>query len=427
MADIFNTPEYKRSRGAYTGQCTFEYFVSILVTDAFLAKLLSSMGVSDALIGIISSFISFAFLFQLFSLYLVQKITNTKKIATLFNTLSSLLFLCTYLIPFIPCGKTLKTVLVMMCILLGYFTNYSVTSIIYKWGNSFVSPTKRADYSATKEMISLVTGMIFTYFVGKIIDNYEALDNIRGGFLFIAVTIFIISICNFVSLLMISKEIDTAKTKKVSLKAVFKHTISNKNFTNVLILTAIWEIARYATIGFMGIYKTKELLLSVGAVQIINIAGNFLRFIFSRPIGKYSDKHSFVKGFKLALYIAAAGFFINIFSAPSSVWCVVVFTILYSTSLAGTHQNSFNMVYSYVDSEYFVQASAIKNSLGGIVGFLSSLVAGKLLSVIQSNGNSLFGIPVYGQQVLSAISFILIVIAIIFIRKVMEKQEIMIQ
>ena len=71
------------------------------------------------------------------------------------------------------------------------------------------------------------------------------------------------------------------------------------------------------------------------------------------------------------------------------------------------------MVYSYVDSEYFVQASAIKNSLGGIVGFLSSLVAGKLLSVIQNNGNSLFGLPVYGQQVLSAISFILIVVAII--------------
>ena len=226
---------------------------------------------------------------------------------------------------------------------------------------------------------------------------------------------------------MISKESDTAKTKKAPLKAVLKHTISNKNFSNVLILTVIWDVARYATIGFMGIYKTKELLLSVGTVQNINIAGNFFRFVFSKPIGKYSDKHSFVKGFKLALYIAAAGFFINIFSAPSSVWCVIVFTVLYSVSIAGTHQNSFNMVYSYVDSEYFVQASAIKNSLGGIVGFLSSLVAGKLLSVIQNNGNTLFGLPVYGQQVLSAISFILIVAAIIFIRKVMEKQKIMIQ
>jgi hypothetical protein len=62
----FNTTQYKRSRGAYMAQCTFEYFVALVVSDAFLATLLSYMGFSDSVIGIISSLISVAFLFQLF-------------------------------------------------------------------------------------------------------------------------------------------------------------------------------------------------------------------------------------------------------------------------------------------------------------------------------------------------------------------------
>ncbi len=34
----FNTIEYKRSRSAYAAQCTVEYFISLLVTDAFIVK-----------------------------------------------------------------------------------------------------------------------------------------------------------------------------------------------------------------------------------------------------------------------------------------------------------------------------------------------------------------------------------------------------
>ena len=63
----YNSPEYKRSRAAYMAQCTFEYFVSLLVADAFLAKVLTALGMSDFLVGIISSFISLSFVFQLLS------------------------------------------------------------------------------------------------------------------------------------------------------------------------------------------------------------------------------------------------------------------------------------------------------------------------------------------------------------------------
>ena len=86
-----------------------------------------------------------------------------------------------------------------------------------------------------------------------------------------------------------------------------------------------------------------------------------------------------------------------------------------------------NICYSYVPKEYFVQASAIKNCVGGVCGFVVSIFAGMLLEHIQSNGNTFLGIPVYGQQVLSLVSFVLLVAAILFTKFVMEKERSMIQ
>ena len=94
---------------------------------------------------------------------------------------------------------------------------------------------------------------------------------------------------------------------------------------------------------------------------------------------------------------------------------------------AGTNANLNNITYNYVDAQYFIQASAIKNSIGGLCGFGASLLGGAILSRIQANGNSLFGIHVYGQQVLATLSFLLMIVTILFVRFVIEKQKRIIQ
>ena len=86
-----------------------------------------------------------------------------------------------------------------------------------------------------------------------------------------------------------------------------------------------------------------------------------------------------------------------------------------------------NIAYSYVPKEYFVQASAIKNCVGGVCGFVVSIFAGMLLEHIQNNGNTFLGIPVYGQQVLSLISCLILIVAVLFTKLVMEKEKSMIQ
>ncbi len=427
----FQSKECKRSRNAYMIQCTVEYFISLLVTDAFLAKLLQYVGLSDSLIGIISSFITLAFIIQLFSIFLIQRKINTKRVVIFYDTLSIIFFMLLYLIPFIPISQGMRTIFIILSVILAYGGKYLILSICYGWGNSFVEPRKRAVFSAKKEMLSLLLGMIFTALVGYIIDRYEALGNIEGGFLFSAIAILILNICNFLCLSMIQNEDEAdryrAKESKKSLSDVLKKTIGSKPFRKIIFLTILWDMARYFTIGFLGTFKTKELMMSLVLVQVVNIVANFARMMISVSFGRFSDKHSFVEGFRLALWIAAGAFFVNIFTTPERWYLIIVYTILFNCCQAGVNQNSFNITYNYVDGNYIAEAMAVKNSIGGVFGFLASVAGSKILDIIQKNGNIFLGISCYGQQVLSGISLILVMGAILFINKKIKKEKVIVQ
>ncbi len=376
----FETLAYRRSRKAYAAQCTFEYLISLLVTDAFLARLLTGIGVSDALTGIISSFVSLSFMIQLFSILAIRKRVSAKKMVLIFDTMSVVFFMFMYLIPFLPFEKDAKIIIMVLSILIAYFCKYFVLNLLFKWGNTYVSATKRATFSAKKEMISLFTGMIFTLIVGYIVDRYESLGNLSGGFLFLAISIFVLNICNFVSLMTIQKDEESKNAKVLPLSLIFKNTIGNENFRSVIFLTILWDVAKYFTVGFLGVFKYKDLGMSVLLVQVVNIVANFVRILISKPLGRYSDKTSYAKGFKLGLCFAAVAFFLNVFTTNATWILIIFYTVCYSCAVAGTNQNSFNIVYSYVDADYIVHAMAIKNCVGGLFGFGASLLGGKLKS-----------------------------------------------
>jgi len=424
--DVYSSQAYRRSRRAYTLQCAFEYIVSLLVADVFLAKLLGSLGIEDSVVGIISSFISLAFMIQLFSIFLYKWRISSKKLVMMFYPISQMLLLGLYVIPFLPIKGTAVKVTVMSFILIAYACQYLVSNVIFKWANSYVEADRRASYSATKEIISLASAIVFTAAVGFFFDKFEAAGRINDGFIMIAILAFVISVCNIVCLCCIKKEDEQIEhANKKNFSDILANTVGNQNFRSVILLTVIWEMAKYFSLGFLGTYKTNDLLISVFAIQVINMLGNVARMFVSKPFGHFSDKHSFAVGMELALLIAATGFFVNIFTTPKTWYLIAVFTILYTVSMAGLTQNSFNITYSYVNADYITEAMAIKNCIGGLCGFGASLIASRILQYVQSNGNMLFGMSIYGQQILSAISFVLTVLAILLTIFVIGEQKVM--
>ena len=429
MIPDFQSKEYKRSRVAYNAQCALEYFVQLLTADAFFAKLLRDIGFSESATGVISSFAALAFLFEFFTLFLAAKRVNPKKTVILMDTVSIVCFGLLFLVPFLQVQQTLRFVITVFLTFVGYFFKYGEISLYFKWANSFVAPENRARFSAMKEMISLIAGILFSLAIGFIMDAFEEAGNLHGAFLFIAISVFVLAVASFVSLYLIapSQESGTEEKKSVPFSEVAKNTLGNKSFVYVTVATSVWRMAQYIVIGFYGTYKTENLLLTAGAVQVINMVANLGRFGASRPFGAYSDKHTYAQGFRLGMWLAAAGFLAAAFATKNLWWLIIVSTILINTAYAGTEQNCNNMMYSYVKSDYIVQAMAIKNGISGLLSFLMSVLGARILSAVQASGNTLFGIPMAGQQFLSVVAFVMIVGNIFFTKLVVEKQKVMLQ
>ena len=427
MKEVYESKEYVRSRTSYILQASFEYCTSVLVADVFLAKLLTEIGMSDATIGIISSLISVSFLFQLAALRFAQCIRNIKKTVILFDTVSQLFFIAIYFVPFLGLSLIQKTVFVCSCLLIAYLLKYMTSTVFFKWANGFVMPSRRGAFSANKEIVSLIVGMILTFAVGNLVDCLEFQGKLKTSFVIIAMIMLALNLCNFCCLIAMKEPSPAAEEQTVKPREIWENTLGNLHFRNLVILTSLWAAAYYLTMGFMGTFKTSDLMLSVGAVQIINIVGNLSRIGLSKWFGKFSDKTSYANGFCLALALFASAYFFNLFATPQNWWCVVVFTILQCISMAGINQNKGNMCYNYVSEKYIVHAMSIQNCVSGVVGFFASMLGSTILGFVQKNGNELFGLKIYGQQLLSGISLGIVCIAIVFTKKVVMTQERFIQ
>ena len=426
--DKFESKIYKRSRSAYRMECAFERFTMIFMADAFLVTLLKYMDMKDSTIGIIVSFTSFAYFSQILAAIVAQKIRNTKKIAIIFHTSAQLIQVGLFTLPFIPLLNQTRGAIATVCVLVLYCFNYFATPIIYNWGNSFVDPKQRARFSSVKEIIMIGGGMVLTLVFGYVMDDFKGADNLEGGFIFCAIGIFAFCIGDLVCLLLIK---NTKKTKEesesISFPEIFKIIFKSEGYVSVVVVTALWNVALYTSIGFLGTYMLGELGYSVFAVQLINICGNFAGIGASKPIGKFSDKYSFAKGIELGLVFAAVAFLMLVFTSPATKLLIIGYMIFYSIASIGVSVNLLNIPYSYVDSKYFLQAAAIRSSIGGICGICVTLLSSRLMEAIKSNGNKLFGITVYSQQVMGAISLIAVIVAFIYTRAVLVKQKTLLQ
>ena len=89
--------KYRSSRILYIIEATLEYFISLMVSGAYLAKITSSIGLSDSLTGILSSIISLGCGFQIVAIFLANK-QPVKRWVTILHSINQLAFALIYIV-----------------------------------------------------------------------------------------------------------------------------------------------------------------------------------------------------------------------------------------------------------------------------------------------------------------------------------------
>ena len=419
---LINTARDKSrtDRVCYIIEAALEYFIYILVTGAYLARITTSLGFSDSLTGILSSFVSLGCVFQLGSIALFRRIKHTKRPIMLCDAINQLLFSCVYLTPVLPLSAAQKTLLFLLCFCSAFILSNLISPAKVSWLMGMIPDRSRGSFTARKEIVSLLGGMSFSYLSGSVIDHFEAIGNLRMSFIVGSVSILVLMLLHATTLFAIREQ----PVAPVSSSGSLRSLKNNKMYRLILPVIMCWNIAHYSATPFYGAYQIKELGFSMTFVSVLSIAYSLVRVAASPLIGRYADKTSFSRMVSLCFSIAAAGFFINCFTVPENG--SVFYTLYYclsAVSMAGINSALTNLIYDCVRGEGRRSALAISSSLGGICGFGSTCLMSTVVAYIQRNGNRLFGLSLYPAQFVSGVAFILTSCLVIYLCTVVIPTE----
>ena len=416
-----NTNVLKRSRGMYVIEAAVEYMISILVAGSFLATLTKELGMSDSLTGILSSIISLGCLFQLLSIF--YRRNKVKRFIIIMSVTNQLLFLSLYVIPLVEWNKKYRILIFVVTIVLAYVIYNLAHPHKINWLMSLVDDQQRGTFTANKEIVSLIVGMIFSFGMGAIVDYFAEKNQIKIAFALSTVVMFVLMILHTLSMIF-AVERPREQGEKRKLTQSISDALHNKNVISVSIIFILYNIAHYSAVPFYGTYQVAELELSLKVVSGLVILSSVVRIAVSRFWGNYADKNSFARMIEKCLLILALGFFCVTMATPKNG--LVMFALYYTCSgvaQGGINSALINLIFDYVTPDKRADSLAICQAISGGVGFLATLLVSQLVSLVQNNGNEVLGMTVYAQQIVSGLAGVFAILAVLFVRINMIKEK----
>lgn len=416
-----------KGKRLYIIEAALEYFVTIVVGGAYLAKITSAIGMSQGLTGILTSFISLGALFQIFALFF-SGIKRPKKLIVTISSVSYLLFACLYLIPSVAVSTIFKHVVFILFLFVGFALYNLSHAPKIGWAMSFVHETERGVFTAKKEAVSLISGIVFSYLVSFVIDHYESINRLDVAFIISAISIFVITVGHSLSLiLMQDREIPTISSEKISFSKTLKLILTNRSVLKVFVVAMLSNIVHCSIVGFFGTYAISEqvdngLGYSMLFISVVSMVACLLRAFVSRPCGKIADRYSFKVLCMFCYGIYAIAFIFAMFMSPNnSKVFYVIFYALQALANAGTNSGIINLLYEEVLPEQRMSAYAVQQAGAGVLGFLSAILSGLFVDYVHTKGGTLGGF--YAQQWLSMLGVILTLFIVCFVFFFMRKKN----
>lgn len=412
-----------------------EYFISVLVMGSYLATLTTKLGFSDSLTGILSSVILLGGLFQLGSMFIRRQ--RLKRFVIWFSILNQLMFAALYVVPFFGFSPVVKRIIFVVFIILAYFI-YNITHPKkINWMMTHVDDGIRGRFTANKEIVSLVGGMGYTFLMGNLIDSFKENGEIEKAFVICGITIFVLMVGHTLSMIFTDEINEVVPKQKKKLFAQIGESFKNKDIQKITVLFVLWYVAKGISEPFNSVYMINDLGFSLTFISVLGIIQSIVRVVFSRPLGRFADKVSFAKMLHICFVCAFISFVSVAFAFPTDkgiilfgynlTYAKIAFGLHYimnGIAFAGINSALINLIFDYVPHENRADSLAVTQSLSGLAGFVATLGAGVLVTLIQNKGNVIFGLPLYAQQVLSIISGVAMIGIILFLQfKIINKDK----
>ncbi len=436
--------DLKNSRIYYTTADTAAQTIAQLAGGTFLATIMSHSGILDANIGIITSLVSLAALSQIFLISFFKRLKKYKFLVCI-TALSRLLFAALYFVPLLGISSNSKAVLIVLLYFFGQIFVQIGTPASQDWIASLVPSRLRGKYFSIKDSVAVFVVSSTMLLSGVILDYFES-KNIRTSFIIIGILIFILSILNVISLSKMKepktsyinedgKEMHGRLAKKAkenevlvkpqSIFSEIKEAFSHAKFRKAFLVQCIYITAFYICLPFNASYQINELNLPYTFIMLVGFIFNLYRIYITPKLGRMADKFGMGKLLRYSLLALGISMLATTFTMPFNAYPMLIVTAFFgSTAWAFVGIGLFGIQLDFYRSDKRMIWLTITSSLSGLFGFLVSILGGMLLNLFQSLSLRLFGQPIYAQQLLNLIGFMIILIIVYYIRFFIETEKI---
>ena len=408
-SDIFAEDDNARSRAMSIFEGCTARTVFNLTSGAFLAGYANFLGANDAFNGIIGAIPVLAGVIQLFSPMYFERCEKRKPQAAILNFLHRFILGLMVFIPLVAVEKSLRLLLLSVVYFVAYlavsFANPAASGILID-----LTPEKiRGKYFGKRESYLIGFGMAVALILGRVMDAFKASGNVYGGFVANFSVILFFSFANLFFWSRIKEPQVRRKKTIFSLKQVLTIPLENSGFRKVIIFFVIYNIGIQIGGPFFSVYMVTGLKLDYTFITFMGMLSTIANVSLVRIWGRLADRKSWDFVMKHAILLLGIVHFTWFFVNASNAFLLVpVLHIFSGAAWAGIGISTFNIQFIYSPEEGRTVYIGFNAALGGLVGFLGTLVGSMLLVTFGKMDLHILTFNPGGMQILFALSGILL-------------------
>lgn len=341
---------------------------------AFITAMAIHLGASNFQIGLMASLPILTNVFQLLSIWLVQRYNNRRAVAVISSFLGRFPMLFAGFLPFI-----FSTAVGLKLLLAILFIHYFFGSIAGASWNAWVKdliPEKRlgsffSNRTKLITILSAVLGLLISFSIDYIRANYTEYLTLTYYGIFVTG-----GLMGLLGVYWLAKAPEpTPIPVQENVFSQFRKPLQDKNFKNLLIFNAAWAFSLNMAVPFFTVFLMKTMGLPLSYVIGLTILAQVSNISTIKTLGKYTDRFSNKTIIKICapVYIVCILAWMYAAVPDNKIYGIIILALI--STVSGTATGGINLALNNIGMKLAPrrEAMAYMSSLNMVVAFFSAI------------------------------------------------------
>lgn len=263
----------------------------VFTSGTFLTAMAIHMGASNFQLGMLAALPTFTTIFQIASIWLVQKFNNRKLITSVFNLLARLPLIAIGIMPLLFSGSTTIQVLLVLLFFQHIFGDIAGASW-NSWMKDLIPGERLGSFFSHRSRMAQTLNVTLSLATALCLDYVKTHDPAQEITAY--TTLFLAGgVLGMMSVFLLLKTPEPKPTPMDDkIFKLFSKSLKNKNFRNLLAFNSLWAFALNLATPFFAVFMMKTISLPLSYVIALGIISQLSSIASLKLWGKYSDRFS---------------------------------------------------------------------------------------------------------------------------------------